>query len=114
MCGKIVVLAVSTGFDAFFWESARRNPSSRSDGVPEHGFRTSSTCQNDDFAAHGVRKPCIRDVSRDEPRCYSKLTPNSFKTDSEMMNRIDYIWVTKGTKVKKYAVLMPWVSRGLR
>ena len=41
----------------------------------------------------------------EQPRYGTEGTYNSFKTDSEMMNRIDYIWVTKGTKVKKYAVL---------
>ena len=37
----------------------------------------------------------------EQPRYGTEGTYNSFKTDSEMMNRIDYIWVTKGTKVKK-------------
>ena len=41
----------------------------------------------------------------EQPRYGTEGTYNSFKTDSEMKNRIDYIWVTKGTKVKKYAVL---------
>lgn len=36
----------------------------------------------------------------EQPRYGTEGTYNSFKTDSEMMNRIDYIWVTKGTKVK--------------
>lgn len=41
----------------------------------------------------------------EQPHYGTEGTYNSFKTDSEMKNRIDYIWVTKGTKVKKYAVL---------
>ena len=41
----------------------------------------------------------------EQPRYGTEGTYNSFKTDSEMKNRIDYIWVTKGTEVKKYAVL---------
>lgn len=32
-------------------------------------------------------------------------TYNSFKSDSEMKGRIDYIWITKGVTVQKYGVL---------
>lgn len=32
-------------------------------------------------------------------------TYNSFKLDSEMKDRIDYIWITKGVVVQKYGVL---------
>ncbi|MCD7852279.1 MAG: endonuclease/exonuclease/phosphatase family protein [Parabacteroides sp.] len=41
----------------------------------------------------------------EQPRYGTEGTFSSFKLDAEMKNRIDYIWVTKGTKVRKYAVL---------
>lgn len=41
----------------------------------------------------------------EQPRYGTEGTFSSFRLDAPMKNRIDYVWVTKGTKVKKYAVL---------
>lgn len=41
----------------------------------------------------------------EQPRYGTEGTFSSFRLDAPMQNRIDYIWVTKGTAVKKYAVL---------
>lgn len=41
----------------------------------------------------------------EQPRYGTEGTFSSFRLDAPMQNRIDYIWITKGTAVKKYAVL---------
>lgn len=41
----------------------------------------------------------------EQPRYGTEGTFSSFRLDAPMKNRIDYVWVTKDTKVKKYAVL---------
>ena len=41
----------------------------------------------------------------EQPRYGTEGTFSSFRLDAPMQNRIDYIWVTKGTTVNKYGVL---------